>query len=71
MRARIEPAPTTEEAVALLAALAVLREDEPGPPVPARTRSRWELAGRLGHPLPQEMEVGGPLWPRMNRGRSV
>ena len=63
MRARIEPAPTSEEAAAIVAALETLRgkpEEAPSPDA-APGRSRWRLAGLLGHP-PREMEPEDPLW---------
>lgn len=63
LRARIEPAPTPEEAAAIVAALETLRkEPEKAPPGEAAPgRSRWRLAGLLGHP-PREMEPEDPLW---------
>jgi hypothetical protein len=67
LRARIEPAPTPEEAAAIVAALETLRRkpDEAPPwevsPDAAPGRSRWRLAGLLGHP-PREMEPEYPLW---------
>ena len=59
-RTRIEPAPTPEEAAAIVAALGVLREDKVGAELPAR--SRWRLAGMLGHPVPPGMKLEGALW---------
>ncbi len=56
---RIEPAPTPEEAAAIMAALETVREDEQQ--APSVKRSRWRLAGLLGHPVPQEMKLEG-LW---------
>ncbi|CAN5607733.1 hypothetical protein BH24ACT20_BH24ACT20_08000 [soil metagenome] len=56
---RIEPAPIEEEAAAIMAALEVLREDEKG--FPTVKRSRWRLAGLLGHPVPPEMKLED-LW---------
>ncbi len=57
---QIEPAPTPEEAAAIVAVLEVLgkgpREAEP----PAR--SRWRIAGLLGHPVPPGMRFEGSLW---------
>ena len=59
-RTRIEPAPTPEEAAAIVAALETpgweKREAEP----PAR--SRWRLAGLPGHPVPRGMRLEGSLW---------
>ena len=44
-----------------MAALEVLRED--GKDVaPSVKRSRWRLAGLLGHPVPPGMEFEGSLW---------
>ena len=59
-RARIEPAPTPEEAAAIVAALEVLRGEEAEAELPAR--SRWRLAGLLGHPVPRGMRLEGALW---------
>jgi len=59
-RMGIEPAPTPEEAAAIVAAL--------GAPTtgkalgPASARSRWRLAGMLGHPVPPGMKLDGALW---------
>ena len=57
---RIEPAPTPEEAAAIVAALGALDGGRPesGPPA----RSRWRLAGLLGHPVPPGMRLEGSLW---------
>ena len=55
----IESAPTPEEAAAIAAALEALRaEDSEDPP----NRSRWRLAGLLGHAVPQRMKLEGSLW---------
>jgi hypothetical protein len=59
-RTGIEPPPTPEEAAAIAAALAVLREDGPVTGVPVR--SRWRLAGLLGQPVPPGMKLEGALW---------
>jgi hypothetical protein len=63
LRARIEPAPTSEVAAAVVAALETLAgEPEEAPPGEAAPgRSRWRLAGLLGHPA-REMEQEDPLW---------
>lgn len=58
---RVEPVPSPEEAAAILAALAVLREERQEKFAPLR-RSRWRLAGVLGHPFPVGMELEGALW---------
>jgi hypothetical protein len=55
----VEPGP--EEAVAIMAALEVLRKDEPEGASPPR-RDRWRLAGLLGHAPPREMKLPGSLW---------
>ncbi len=59
-RTRIEPAPTPEEAAAIAAALEALEKREPQAELPAR--SRWRLAGLLGHPVPRGMRLEGSLW---------
>lgn len=64
MRARVEPAPTAEEAAAIVAALEMLhREAQQGASLPEATagRSRWRLAGLLGHP-PRDIGSEDPLW---------
>ncbi len=58
---RVEPVPTPEEVAAILAALEMLRGEEPGE-TPSRKRSRWRLAGLLGHPPPVAMKLEGSLW---------
>jgi hypothetical protein len=72
LRPEINPAPTPEEAAAIVVALEAtesLGGEERYQTLP--TRSRWEVAGRLGHPLPREMKLEGALWPLTNRGRSL
>jgi len=58
---RVEPAPTPEEAAAMVAALEALRarelEDKH-----ALSRSRWRLAGLLGHEVPPRMKLEESLW---------
>ena len=64
MRARTEPTPTPEEAAAIVAALETLhREAHHGASLPETTagRSRWRLAGLLGHP-PRDIGSEDPLW---------
>ncbi len=56
---RIEPTPTPEEAAAIAAALEALRAEDTGD---ALNRSRWRLAGLLGHAVPQRMKLEGSLW---------
>ncbi len=59
-RTRIEPVATPEEAAAIVAALEALDSREPEAELPAR--SRWRLAGLLGHPVPRGMRLEGSLW---------
>jgi hypothetical protein len=57
---KIEPPPTEEEAAAIVAALDMLSEGEQ---VSASLkRSRWRLAGLLGHALEPGIEPDGSLW---------
>jgi hypothetical protein len=58
---RIEPPPTPEEAAAIMAALEALRGEGPEERDPPN-RSRWRLAGLLGHAVPQGMKLEGSLW---------
>jgi hypothetical protein len=59
----VEPPPTEEEAAAIVAALETLRGTPETAPASGNSagRSRWRLAGLLGHP-PREMEPEDPLW---------
>ncbi|CAA9384069.1 MAG: hypothetical protein AVDCRST_MAG03-139 [uncultured Rubrobacteraceae bacterium] len=57
---RIEPAPTRDEAAAIVAALQVLGGERIEAELPAR--SRWRLAGMLGHQVPPGMKLEGALW---------
>ena len=57
----IERDPTPEEAAAIKAALEALREEEPEDRDPLN-RSRWRLAGLLGHAVPTRMKLEGSLW---------
>ena len=63
LRTRIEPAPTPEVAAAIVAALEALRGESEAVSAPeaAPGRSRWRLAGLLGHPL-RQLEAGDALW---------
>ena len=62
-RIRIESAPTLEEAAAIVAALSVVLEDREKPEEDAGLkRSRWRLAGLLGHAPPRGMKLEGSLW---------
>ena len=56
----IEPSPTPDEATAIVAALETLSE-EPGD-LPSLKRSRWRLAGLLGHAVEPGVELDGSLW---------
>ncbi len=56
---RIDPTP--EEAAAIGAALEALRGEEPEARDPLN-RSRWRLAGLLGHAVPTRMKLEGSLW---------
>lgn len=58
---KIEPNPAPEEAAAILAALEVLRGDETEEREVLR-RSRWRLAGIMGHQVPPGMKLEGSLW---------
>jgi hypothetical protein len=58
-KTRLEPSPTPEEAAAIVAALEALREPDDGH---ALNRSRWRLAGLLGHAVPPGMKLEGALW---------
>ena len=56
----IQPEPNLEEAAAIVAALEMLSEGEQ---VSASLkRSRWRLAGLLGHALEPGIEPDGSLW---------
>ena len=60
---RIEPDPNKEEVVAIMAALAAALEDREEPrETAALYRSRWRLAGLLGHAPPRDMKLDGALW---------
>ncbi len=61
---RIEPDPRPEEIAAIMVALAVVSGDrrEPEEMATQRRRSRWRLAGLLGHAPPREMKLEGSLW---------
>ncbi len=56
---RIESAPSLEEAAAIVAVLKMLREGEPEDHL---NRSRWRLAGLLGHQVPARTKLEGSLW---------
>jgi hypothetical protein len=60
---RIEPDPNPEEVAAIMATLAVAFEEREEPEVTAALRrSRWRLAGLLGHSVPRRMKLEGSLW---------
>jgi predicted DNA-binding transcriptional regulator YafY len=58
---RIEPEPNPEEAAAIVAALEALSE-EGQQDTASLKRSRWRLAGLLGHALEPGKEPDGSLW---------
>ena len=58
---RIEPSPAEEEAAAIAAALQTLSEEEQ-PDASSLKRSRWRLAGLLGHAVEPGIELDGSLW---------
>ena len=58
---RIEPTPTQEEAAAIVAALELFESEEPENS-PSLKRSRWRLAGLLGHEVEPGMKLEGSLW---------
>ncbi len=58
---RVEPEPTPEEAAAVMAALEALT-GEPEKGLPSLKRSRWRLAGLLGHAVEPGMKLEGSLW---------
>ena len=58
---KIEPSPTKEEAAAIVAALETLSE-EGQQDTAFLKRSRWRLAGLLGHALEPGIEPDGSLW---------
>lgn len=60
---KIEPEPNSEEVAAIMAALAVLEKGREEPEEAAALyRSRWRLAGLLGHSVPRRMKLEGSLW---------
>jgi hypothetical protein len=56
----IQPPPTPEEAAAILAALASLPGEQED--TTSLRRSRWRLAGLLGHEVEPGMKLEGSLW---------
>jgi hypothetical protein len=59
---KIRPSPTEEETAAIMAALEMLSE-EVQQNVASLKRSRWRLAGLLGHALEPGIELDTSLWP--------
>jgi len=57
----IQPSPTPEEAAAIVAVLQGLSERDPEGTISLR-RSRWRLAGLLGHEVEPGMKLEGSLW---------
>jgi hypothetical protein len=58
---KIEPPPTPEEAAAIVASLELLHEEDLED-LPSLKRSRWRLAGLLGHEVEPGMKLEGSLW---------
>ena len=58
---KIEPSPTPAEAAAIVAVLQKLPEQDPEDATSLR-RSRWRLAGLLGHEVEPGMKLEGSLW---------
>ena len=58
---KIEPSPTQEEAAAIVAALELFQGEEPED-LSSLKRSRWRLAGLLGHEVEPGMKLEGSLW---------
>lgn len=58
---KITPAPTPEEAAAIMAALEATKSGKPGE-AHSLGRSRWRMAGLLGHMPPRRMKPGDSLW---------
>jgi hypothetical protein len=57
----IRPRPNPEEAAAIVAALETLSDEEQQDSTSLK-RSRWRLAGLLGHALEPGIELNGSLW---------
>ena len=53
--------PTPYETAVIMAALEVLRGEEPESATLPEC-SRWRLAGLLGHPPPPDVDLEGSLW---------
>ncbi len=60
---RMEPNPSPEETAAIMVALAAVQRNlEKSENFGTLRRSRWRLAGLLGHPPPRGMRLEGSLW---------
>ena len=60
---KIEPDPNPKEVAAIMAALAVTSGGREKPEETAALyRSRWRLAGLLGHAPPRGVKLDGALW---------
>ena len=57
---KIEPSPTPAEAAAIMAALETLNGEQED--TITLKRSRWRLAGLLGHEVEPGMKLEGSLW---------
>ncbi len=66
----VNPAPNPEEAAAIVAALGTLSAEEPETS-PLLKRSRWRLAGLLGHAVEPGMKLEGSLWSYSGRKGST
>ena len=65
---RIEPNASPEEVAAIMAALEGVKRDRDEPEeADALHRSRWRLAGLLGHSVPRRMKLEGSLWSYSSR----
>ncbi len=58
---KITPPPTPEEAAAIIAALETMRDERPEE-AHSLGRSRWKMAGMLGHIPPRRMKPDDSLW---------
>jgi hypothetical protein len=58
---KIEPSPAPDEAAAIMAALELL-SDRGSEDSTSLGRSRWRLAGLLGHEVEPGMKLEGSLW---------
>ena len=61
MLVEVHPSPSPDEAAAIVAALEFFSEREPEGLASLR-RSRWRLAGLLGHEVEPGMKLEGSLW---------